>query len=147
MVPFTVDDWEGPYVCSYCGRPERRYELLCGNFDCPTRAAREYFVVAAHALPDGDIWYCATCVSAKSKVGRPRVPASRNGASTTVAAQGIPGTLFANTVRRAGRPKLTKAERVESASRRRVKQAELMRRRRAATRRGTIRDATDWEER
>jgi hypothetical protein len=40
----------------------RRYEVYCGNFDCPTRIAGKTFVVEDGVdLVDGELWLCEDC--------------------------------------------------------------------------------------
>jgi hypothetical protein len=40
----------------------RKYEVYCGNFDCPTRLAGNTFIVEEGIdLVDGELWLCENC--------------------------------------------------------------------------------------
>jgi hypothetical protein len=39
----------------------RRYEVYCGNYECPSRLALRLWSVADADLIDGEVWLCEDC--------------------------------------------------------------------------------------
>ncbi len=65
-------------------RPKKDYyDLLCGNFDCPTRRLGtvdgRLFRLHVSQLPDGEVWYCHTCQPRRLQPSNPLGCKSKSG--------------------------------------------------------------------